>query len=196
MLQIKRIFRISALLACLCFLPAYTFSDETLKTETVYFGNGALFSITIDLPDSIRIMESMTLVPGAYFLQLNPVADEKLVMLVTIIQNQTGDPISRESFEAMLTQQAHNLLPQAVEDRVIYMDVNVQGGYGRYFTLTDASLVGTTPGPEDYHYVTAYHANYGGTYLLISTILTDDTGSANYKAMLDAIKSVRMMAGP
>ena len=192
-----RNFKIPGLCLLLAFLfifvPGFSFSQETIVTETVYFGNGPLFSISIDIPGSIRIRDSGTIAQGAYMLQLNPVSGEKLIMLVTILRNQSNEVPSRQNFNEMVNERAQSILPQAVENEASYHDVSVEGGFGRYFTLTDASLVNTTPAPDDYLFVTSYHAYYEKGYFIIATLLTDELDSENYKHMLNALLSIRIL---
>ena len=169
-----------------------------------YEGNTVRFddknSVKIDIPSGWgATRERGTYLPGTSRtnnLVLIPPTEEKVKLIITIGNFEEGIMLTKQQFDKLVEGGVSVILPDAVEEEANYNEFQLRGGYGKYCTLTDASLVNVTPGPDEYLYVVVYFAYYDNRSIVYASLLIDDTDSANYQLMLDALFSIEpLLAG-
>jgi len=161
------------------------------KDGVIRFEDDQQFSIKMSIPvNTLRIINGNTPVQGAYNLHLSPVSNIKALLKITILKDQTGKMASKQEFEGRVKDEASRVLSQAVEEYVTYKDVVLNGGYGIYYTLTDASLINKKRASDEYLYLTSYRASYNNGYVVVATIFTDDLNGTVYQRMLECLFSM------
>ena len=191
---------ISFIVLSLCL---FVFVDRNLQSQasssngSVQYRDGVIsfegdqqFSIKMSIPDTLRILDGNTPVQGAYNLSLLPKSNTKASLQITILKNKTGETVSKQQFEENVKNEASRMLSQAVEEHLTFNDVVLNGGYGIYYTLTDASLINKRRDSDEYLYLTSYRANYDNGYVVVATILTDDLNYTVYQRMLECLFSM------
>jgi len=139
------------------------------------------------------IQEEGSLIPATeqtYNFELLPPPTDKEFGVVTVGKTVGGKTLSPTDFISIVTTRAEQLLPEAVEKTAKYIDVDIDGGFGVYFMLTDASMVGKTPEPDEYMYLYQFFVNLENGYLIYATILSDVIDSAPIKVMLDIVAGI------
>jgi len=169
-------------------------AGESIRTETIEFEPGNRFSISINIPDDWQIRhERGTSIPGAsrtYDLILTPPYNEKGFLRITTGATGTGRSLPMQQFERIIDARVSALLPRAVEERAVYVNLPVNNGIGILCILTDASLVNTTIPQDEYLYLGIYFANYNNGCIVCATLLADDTHSMTFLHMLGIVSSI------
>jgi len=123
--------------------------------------------------------------------RLTPPPGEKALGIITIARTMDGKPLATLEFISFVTAAGEVLLPIAAEEIVKYQDMNIDGGIGVYYTLTDASLIGKTPKPDEYLYLCQIFMNLDDGSLIYTTLLTDDIDGAVFKTMFDTVSGIK-----
>lgn len=167
--------------------------DQSQHIETIEMDGD---EISVALPDgwdargAEEISVSLPLTKWSRSMEITPPSSEKANAKVTVGNTESGRPLTMEQFDDVIETRAEVLLPHAVEESPKYTYVQLKNGYGKHFTLTDASLVGGVPAPDEYLYITTYYVTNNKGYLIYSTLLHDEKDSEILTTMLDIVSSV------
>ena len=131
----------------------------------------------------------------AYNLTLTPPASVKARFTLSIGNTKTGKPLTKRQFDDMSKTTAGFVIPDSVEKKAAYKDIQVRGGRGIYCVFTDASLVNKKTGPHQYKYAGQFLANYDNGYFAYATVLTDDPNGAEFQLMSKVFASIEPSFG-
>ena len=92
---------------------------------------------------------------------------------------ETVGALSPDAFSAWYSTLAELILPRAVEETAEYTRLSLGNGVGVFSIFTDATLVGTTPPPDEYLYLGMFLGNWDNGTLAHATLLTNNTDSFN-----------------
>ena len=194
----KRVVLYSFLLLLFCAGIPQIVAAQAMRTETLQFDQDNPFSVKISIPSGWwATRERGTPIPGipqTYDIKLMPPSGIKTAVTISIGRNQHSTPFTQQQFDSLVTTRVSSLLRYAVEKNPRYNEVELQGGYGRYCTLTDASLANRTNNiPNDeYLFLTFYFANYENGFTINAVVLADDVNSAFFQLILRSLSSIEV----
>ena len=128
----------------------------------------------------------------SYVLEILPPQGEKGAAYITIAKTWGGGLLPKKEFDSFFDYQMYSLLEIAVEKPPVINEANLADGYAVYCTITDASLIGQTPDPDDYLYVTTYMASYNDGCFIHASLFSDDLNSESYSVMFGAVSSIEV----
>ena len=169
--------------------------ESTLAMEhhTIQFDTG---EVSIALPEGWTVERARgSILPFAvqtYNLNLISPQGVKESGIITLGRAIGGSAISDEEFNLWYTTKVTRILPRAVEEEGDFIEKEVDDGRAIYATFTDAALVGTTPPPDEWIYLSLYFANYNDGYLVFASLFTDELYSEYHKLMLSAVASMKI----
>ena len=169
------------------------FADTTVEIEDDL--------ITVTLPDlwGVRAAEeisvSLPYTEWSRSIEILPPPAEKANAKVTVGRTENRRPLTMEQFDGIVESRAETLLPHAAEESLKSTYVQLDNGYGKHFTFTDASLVGEDIPANEYLYVTTYYITNNDGYLIYATLLCDDQEGEVLETMLNIISSIKAAFG-
>lgn len=177
--------------------PALDLMLQTVRTmemnfpnyKSNYFQFNAQHAVKLDIPEAWQVqMRGANTDSGVgYTLTIEPDNDVRILGLITILAAAAPSVMTREDLLVSLQKEGDLSAADAVEERATVVPVNVKNGYGGYYILTDASLVGKKPPPDEYLIFARFVLQYNNGALAVITILMDDIDCAEFGQFMDAI---------
>jgi len=198
---------IVAVLTCVAiFYGVSIFPSPFRYGQTVQFD--AENSIKIDIPIGLVTrfgkvdykpwkirQEPGTPFPGlakTYDMQLTALGGVDEVLTITVGKSTTRKSLTEQEFGALGEQIAASILPNSVETKAEFQQIEVRGGRAMYCGFTDASLVDRDPKQGEYKYLVLYLANYDDGCFVYATALSDSpyTDEYSFWQMLQSLASI------
>ena len=167
------------------------FASLAASAATIQLGtNGKL---EIDIPPDWESVASGALLSSGITYTVGLRGPEALRFLakITLVSSSSLKPSTPEQLRLQTQQIGEKDLGEAVEKAIDVKPLNVKNGHGFYYTLTDASLVGKPPQPEDYKMFGSFNIRYDNGIMVIATVFADDVNGQAFQRLLKAIPDMQ-----
>jgi hypothetical protein len=158
-------------------------------------GTNGIVSITP--PENWTVRGKAVAQPGGkllgFTLDIKPSSNATAHTLVTFAY---GNPpkMDQAQLRAKVLEVCEKFVAESVEKKKNLKDFTIKGGLGAYCVFTDASLVGKQPDPGDYKVMGSGMVQFSSGLVGAVTLYADDANGKEFKAMLEAINSMRLKA--
>ncbi|MCL2872555.1 MAG: hypothetical protein FWF41_06225 [Betaproteobacteria bacterium] len=153
--------------------------------------------LEIDLPDNWKSEVAKGKLDGgiSYIVKITAPEKERLSIRIDVgrfAQNRMLPTDAAAQMKKKMQKAGENLLGMAVEKQIAMKDLEIKNGFGVYYTITDASLVGKPPKPNDYKTMSSFALYYGDddTSAFVN-ILADDANSPAFQRTLKALAGMK-----
>ena len=167
-------------------------SFPVLPANQVFFDENNY--IKLDVPENWGTMRAngtpLPDITQTYNLELMPPTGVKASFTLTTGKTKTGKPLTQKQFDALAQKLTGFIIPDSVEKKATFKEIQIQGGRGIYCIFTDASLVNKTVGPHQYKYAGQFLANYDNGCVTYATALADDPDGAEFQLMKRVFSSI------
>jgi hypothetical protein len=169
------------------FIGCATNSNTTSNSSIFRFNER--YAVKIDIPETwrVQINGAETESGVGYTLTINTGNDVRFLGLITILAAAQLSEMTREQFWVLIQDESSIYASQSVEGKAIIESIDVNNGYGAYYILTDADLVGKTPGPNEYKIFARFVIRYNNGALALITALMDDTKCDEFAQFTESI---------
>lgn len=150
-------------------------------------------SVIIDIPEvwNVRIDGAETGSGVGYTLRINTDHNVRFLGLITILVANRPTDMTKEQLLSMIQEESNTYLLQAVEEKAVIVPIDLDNGYGAYYILTDASLVGKTPRSDEYKVFARFVIKYNNGALATITALMDDVECNEFKQFMESIMTMK-----
>jgi len=166
-------------------LSSLTFSQQ------LYFETGsALIQLGNDWEIVYQPGTPMPFMERAYNITITPPDGEKSAAIVSIGKLTDGQPLSNLELHTLYEILLGAVLPYAVEDEPVIMNMPIINGAGLFSIITDSRLVGTEIPPDRYLHLGIFLGNLDNGAFIHATVLTDDTWGRGFLSMVLALMTI------
>jgi len=179
-----------SLLVAMCTLASVVVSAANAATIRLEPAS----KLEIDIPDSWKSeIARENLDSGiAYRVELSAPEEQRISVKIRVGHFAKSRAPSPEQARQKLQRNGERELGQAVEKQVVIKDLEVKNGFGFFYTITDASLVGKPPKPDDYKTITRLMIYYGDNdSSAIVAILADDANGPAFQQTLKVLAGMK-----
>jgi hypothetical protein len=107
--------------------------------------------------------------------------------MITILAATKPKVITKEKLLSTMQAEGDVHSPDSVEKKATLVPIDVKNGYGAYYVLTDARLVGKTPAQDEYKVMARFIIQYENNALASITAFMDDANCTEFKQILESI---------
>lgn len=154
---------------------------------------GASGRLTYEIPAGWHLKDTKQ-TSLAHNLELRPQPDLNAACRITVLVRPEPVQVPDEKLIANFKGGLEALLATSVEEEVKLQTLPIKGGFGVYSTLTDKSLVGKPPAPDNFKVVFPAMIKLSNTVLISVTIFTDDKDNKEVESLLKMLKEMNLDA--
>lgn len=169
-------------------------TSPIIGTATIPFGENG--SLKIDIPDTwqsrVAGEQSGTgaETAAAYTVALDAGTNTRFACKLSFLIAAQLPKRTKEQWRASFQQLGDERAKDSVEKKATLIPIDIKNGYGAYFILTDAALVGKAPPPGEYKIAAIFNLRYENGMMAIITVLMDDSDSTEFKQILKSISTM------
>jgi hypothetical protein len=164
-------------------------TNSNTSSNSNIFRFNERYAVKIDIPKTwrVKINGAETESGVGYTLTINTGNNVRFLGLITILVATQPNEMTKEQFWTLIQEESDEYASQSVEGKATIVPIDVNNGYGAYYILTDADLVGKKPGPDEYKIFARFVIQYNDGALALITALMDDSKSNEFTQFTESI---------